>query len=185
MPATNKVAKPDTGKKRTARPAGIYSKRVLARNARTGAIVNPSKTKPKRVEAKMFAQIVGEPLAGFAAVKSIRKGYSARILKSASSFFDVPDARILHIAQVAPTTASRLEKNDANIDAATTERVFRMGTVTRMAIDVFEDESNAIEWMRQPNLALGGTAPLDLLDTEVGGDCVRQVLNAIETGVVV
>jgi putative toxin-antitoxin system antitoxin component (TIGR02293 family) len=57
-----------------------------------------------------------------------------------------------------------------------------MGTVTRMAIDVLEDESAAIEWMRQPNRALGGAAPLDLMDTEPGAVSVRQVLNAIATG---
>lgn len=145
-----------------------------------------AKSKARRVTKDLFAQSALQvPLVGLGAVKSIREGYSAWILKSASSFFDVPDSRILYIAHVAPTTAGRLEKNDANIDAAATERVFRMGAVTRMAIDVFENEKNAIAWMRQPNLALGGTAPLDLLDTEAGGDCVRQVLNAIETGGVV
>jgi putative toxin-antitoxin system antitoxin component (TIGR02293 family) len=131
----------------------------------------------------MFTQIVsGEPLAGFAAVKSIREGYSARILKAASSFFGVPDARIQNIAHVPASTASRLEKNEAKIDPAATERVYRMGTVTRMAIEVFESEASAIEWMRQPNRALGDAAPLDLMDTEPGAVSVRQVLNAIATG---
>jgi uncharacterized protein (DUF2384 family) len=36
--------------------------------------------------------------------------------------------------------------------------------------------------MRQPNRALGNTAPLDLMDTEPGAVSVRQVLNAIATG---
>ena len=138
-----------------------------------------------RTTPAMFHNIVsGEILAGFAAVKSIRAGYPARILKSASSFFGVPDARIQSIAQVPATTANRLEKNDANIDPAATERVFRMGAVTRMAIDVFEQEASAIAWMRQPNNALGNAAPLDLMDTEPGAVSVRQVLNAIATGAV-
>lgn len=131
----------------------------------------------------MFTRIVsGKPLAGFEAVKSIREGYPARILKAASSFFGVPDARIQKVAHVPATTASRLEKNEAKIDAAASERVYRMGTVTRMAIEVFEDENSAIEWMRQPNRALGNSAPLDLMDTEPGAVSVRQVLNAIATG---
>ena len=73
-------------------------------------------------------------------------------------------------------------QNDANIDPAATERVFRMGAVTRMAIDVFEHETSAIAWMRQPNSALGNAAPLDLMDTEPGANSVREVLNAIATG---
>lgn len=137
----------------------------------------------KRGDSRMFNQIVSAaPLGGFAAVQSIREGYPAAILKAASSFFGVTDARIQDIAQVPASTASRLEKNAARIDAAATERVYRMGTVTRMAIDVFEDEAAAIEWMRQPNRAFDNAAPLDLMDTEPGAVSVRQVLNAIATG---
>jgi putative toxin-antitoxin system antitoxin component (TIGR02293 family) len=137
----------------------------------------------RRATPALFYHIVSsDMLAGLAAVESIRKGYPARILKSASSFFGVPDARIQSIAQVPATTANRLEKNDANIDSAATERVFRMGTVTRMAIAVFEQESSAITWMRQPNSALGNVAPLDLMDTEPGAASVRQILNSIATG---
>jgi putative toxin-antitoxin system antitoxin component (TIGR02293 family) len=136
-----------------------------------------------RSDPKMFIDILsGAPLAGIEAVQSIREGYPARILKSASSFFGVPDARIQSIAHVPASTASRLEKNEARIDAAATERVYRMGTVTRMAIDVLEDEGAAIQWMRQPNRALGDIAPLELMDTEPGAVAVRQVLNAIATG---
>jgi putative toxin-antitoxin system antitoxin component (TIGR02293 family) len=137
----------------------------------------------KRSDPKLFIDILsGAPLAGIDAVRSIREGYPARILKSASSFFGVPDARIQSIAHVPASTASRLEKNEAKIDAAATERVYRMGTVTRMAIDVLEDEGAAIQWMRQPNRALGDIAPLELMDTEPGAVAVRQVLNAIATG---
>jgi putative toxin-antitoxin system antitoxin component (TIGR02293 family) len=126
--------------------------------------------------------VAGPPLAGLAAIKLIREGYPARMLKAASAFFGVPDARIQDIARVPASTVSRLEKNEAKIDAAATERVYRMGTVTRLAIDVFENEASAIDWMRQPNRALGNAAPLDLMDTEPGAVAVRQVLNAIATG---
>jgi len=137
----------------------------------------------KRSDPKMFIAILsGAPLAGIEAVRSIREGYPARILKSASSFFGVPDARIQNIAHVPASTASRLEKSEAKIDAAATERVYRMGTVTRMAIEVLEDEGAAIQWMRQPNRVLGDIAPLELMDTEPGAVAVRQVLNAIATG---
>ena len=134
-------------------------------------------------DADLFSQIVSAaPLGGFAAVQSIRDGYPAAMLKAASRFFRVTDARIQDIARLPASTASRLEKNAARIDPAATERLYRMGTVARMAIDVFEDEAAAIEWMRQPNRALNDTAPLDLMDTEPGAVSVRQVLNAIATG---
>lgn len=141
------------------------------------------KHKAKRGNPAMFTKIVtGAPLTGLAAIKVIRDGYLVSMLKSASSFFDVPDVRIQHIARVPATTASRLERKNAKIDAAATERVFRMSIVARMAIDVFEDQEAAIAWMRQPNRAFGDVAPLELMDTEPGAVAVKQVLNAIATG---
>lgn len=185
MPAAKKdFQKPAIAKKRPPRVAALTRKpgaETLVNEARSGSFVTLSAA--KRADAKMFAQIVrGAPLAGFAAVKSIREGYSAQILRAASGFFGVPDARIQRIAHVPASTASRLEKKLAKIDSAATERVYRMGTVTRMAIEVFESEDSAIDWMRQPNRALGNAAPLDLMDTEPGAVSVRQVLNAIATG---
>ena len=59
----------------------------------------------KRGDSGMFNQIVSAaPLGGFAAVQSIREGYPAAILKAASSFFGVTDARIQDIAQVPAST---------------------------------------------------------------------------------
>lgn len=169
------------------RPAGrnaAADKAVTAGVRKTPvAATQPAPGTAKLADFRIFSQIISAaPLGGFAAVQSIRDGYPAAILKAASRFFGVTDARIQDIARVPASTASRLEKNAARIDAGATERVYRMGTVTRMAIDVFEDEATAIEWMRQPNRALADTAPLDLMDTEPGAVSVRQVLNAIATG---
>lgn len=130
-----------------------------------------------------FARLVrGEPIAGRDAIFAIREGYDAAILKAASRFFDVPDSRIQQIAQVPASTAGRLERKQARIDSGATERIYRMGAVTRMAVEIFDGEAAAVDWMRQPNRALGNAAPLELMDTEVGAVSVRQVLNAIATG---
>ena len=141
------------------------------------------KTKARRGNPNMFRKtVVGTPVTGLAAIKEIRDGYLASILKSASSFFNVPDSRIQNIARVSATTASRLDQNKAKIDSAATERIYRMSVVARMAIDVFEDQDVAIAWMREPSTVFGGVAPLDLMDTELGAVAVKQVLNAFATG---
>ena len=141
------------------------------------------RNKGRRGNPSMFRKtVVGAPVTGLAAIKIIRDGYLASILKSASSFFNVPDARIQKIARVSATTASRLEQNKAKIDAAATERIYRMSVVARMAIQVFENQDVAVAWMRTPNSIFDGAAPLDLMDTEPGAVAVKQVLNAIATG---
>lgn len=184
MPAAKKnFAKPAAVRKRALgvpAPSRKPGRQTIVRKARSGLV---TRSVTNRGDAKLFSRIVsGDSLAGIAAVNLIREGYSARMLKAASSFFGVPDARIQNIARVPASTASRLEKSQSRIDPAATERVYRMGTVARLAIEVFENEASAIEWMRQPNRALGNAAPLDLMDTEPGAVSVRQLLNAIATG---
>lgn len=143
----------------------------------------PVRNKLRRGSSAMFRKTLnGNPVIGRPAIELIRDGYLASMLKSVSSFFNVSDARIQNIARVSATTASRLEQKNAKIDAAATERVYRLSNVTRMAIDVFENQDAAIAWMRQPNNVLGDVAPLDLMDTEPGAVAVKQVLNAIATG---
>lgn len=169
------------------------SSTVAARSSKTVRVTrNPSSAPKARLKTvggrsgtldpRMFANIVEHGPRGFDAVQLIREGFPAKILKSVSGFFGETEARIQSIVRVPATTASRLEKAAAKIDSAATERVYRMGAVTRMAIEIFEDKDNAIAWMRQPNLALGNATPLELMDTEPGAVSVRQILNAIATG---
>ncbi|MGH8684595.1 MAG: type II RES/Xre toxin-antitoxin system antitoxin [Nitrosospira sp.] len=167
------------------------AKASAAKSGRTGRVTKAgagpgTACGANRTQADSFAHLLsGKAIAGFEAVNLIREGYPAGILKSTGGFFGVPEARILKIAHVAPATAHRLQKKAARIDSAATERIYRIGKVTLMAIEVFEDDNKAIEWMRQPNPTLANTAPLDLMDTEPGAQSVQQVLNAIATGGVV
>ena len=136
-----------------------------------------------KASSALFSELVHDkPFVGLEAIRFIRNGYSAKILKAASLFFRVPETRILKITHIPASTAARLEKKQAKIDSAASERVLRMSSVMKTAIEVFEDENLAISWMKSPNRALGGAEPLDLMDTEPGAGSVRAVLNAIATG---
>ena len=129
---------------------------VINNAMRISLIHHSIESKIKSDAAKMFARIVvDKPFTGIDAINAIRAGYPVSVLKSASAYFGVPDTRIQQIAKVPPSTASRLAKANAKIDTAATERIFRMGTVTKMATEVFENDVDAIEWMRQPNKAFG------------------------------
>jgi len=58
--------------------------------------------------------------------------------------------------------------------------------VDALAVSVFEDPQAALYWLEQPNEALGGRVPLEMLDEEEDGAArVKAALNAIATGGVV
>lgn len=141
------------------------------------------KTHPKRPARAGFAGILQDLTSDQPrAIGAIRAGFPASILKEVSQYFDVPVNRIRTIIRLPETTAHTLVKRGANMDVATSERIWRLANLAKMAKDVFEDEDAAKTWLRTPNIAFHDIAPMDYLDTEPGAMAVRQVLNAIATG---
>lgn len=116
------------------------------------------------------------------AIEAIRAGFPASVIKDTSAYFNVPTNRIRAIVRLPETTAHTLVKRGANIDAAASERIWRLADLVTMAHDVFENEEAAKTWLRTPNRAFRNLAPMEYLDTEPGAMAVRQVLNAIGTG---
>lgn len=109
-------------------------------------------------------------------IGAIRAGFSSSLIDDASAFFDVPPSRICAIIHL-PDNAQ-----GTRLDAAASERLWRLATVYGMARDLFGDDELARAWLRKSNLTFGGDAPMDWLDTEPGGTAVLQVIHAIVTG---
>lgn len=63
------------------------------------------------------------------------------------------------------------------------DMVVRLARTQALADDVFGDRRKSHSWLRRPNGALEGQAPLSLLDTEEGGRLVEAVLGRIAHGI--
>jgi putative toxin-antitoxin system antitoxin component (TIGR02293 family) len=63
------------------------------------------------------------------------------------------------------------------------DRMLQVAKVYARAVEVFEDEQRALEWLQAPIVALGGRIPVSLLDTSTGVDLVLTELGRIEYGV--
>ncbi len=62
------------------------------------------------------------------------------------------------------------------------DRLYRLAGVACRAVEVLGSTDAAGRWLRHPNRALGGVAPLELLDTGAGAEEVEHVLGRIEWG---
>jgi len=62
--------------------------------------------------------------------------------------------------------------------------IVRLARIQAIADEVFGDRESAHGWLRDPNGALNGELPLNLLDTEEGGRVVEAVLGRIAHGIV-
>jgi putative toxin-antitoxin system antitoxin component (TIGR02293 family) len=63
------------------------------------------------------------------------------------------------------------------------DRLFRLLRVIAHARTAFGAGDKAARWLRRPTRALDGSAPLDLLDTDIGAQRVETLLGRIEHGI--
>jgi putative toxin-antitoxin system antitoxin component (TIGR02293 family) len=62
------------------------------------------------------------------------------------------------------------------------DRLYRLARLVAIANDYLGDQERARRWFKSPNRALGGLAPVDAIDTEVGARQVENILGRIAYG---
>jgi putative toxin-antitoxin system antitoxin component (TIGR02293 family) len=62
------------------------------------------------------------------------------------------------------------------------DMLYRIARAIVHAVSVFEHAGYAVQWLKEPNEALGGAAPLSLLATVEGDEVVHSELGAVEHG---
>lgn len=101
-------------------------------------------------------------------------------LKAHATLTDPELARLLGISEA---TLRRARAAGKPLDAATSDRLYRLSKVLAVAEEVLASPEQAMSWLRRPQPALGGQVPLDLLVTQAGADEVETLLRRIDYGV--
>ena len=69
------------------------------------------------------------------------------------------------------------------LTADESDRLTRVVRTVARATEALGDAAKGAHWLRQPTRALGGLAPIALLDSDVGARTVERALGRIEHGV--
>lgn len=80
-------------------------------------------------------------------------------------------------------TLTRRLSQHSRLTAAESDRTVRLARVYATAIDRIGNAEKAAQWLRTPNRALGGSIPIDQLDTDLGVKEVENILGRIAYGV--
>jgi putative toxin-antitoxin system antitoxin component (TIGR02293 family) len=62
------------------------------------------------------------------------------------------------------------------------DRLYRLARIIALANEFIGDHEKAVRWLKRPNRALGGIAPVEVVDTELGARQVENVLGRIAFG---
>ncbi len=132
--------------------------------------------------AVVFRMFVSKETPTAEKIDLIRSGVAARVVDDMVEYLDVPKHVIFGVLHTPESTAHKLIKDNRTLDPAASERVVRVADITRMAEETFGRQAAAVQWLKSPNLALGGATPLSMLDTEPGAGEVRRILSSIGYG---
>ncbi len=96
----------------------------------------------------------------------------------------LPQSELLGIIGLPSANLTRRRKTK-RLTPHESDRVYRVATVLRAAVQLFEDDISAARlWLNEPAKALGGNTPLEHLDTEAGAAEVQDLIGRIEHGVI-
>jgi putative toxin-antitoxin system antitoxin component (TIGR02293 family) len=81
-----------------------------------------------------------------------------------------------------PKRTMARRREEGRLDPVSSAAFLRLVRVAARAIDLLGSD-RAQRWLRSPIRALGGAAPLSLLDTDLGGEAVLDLLERVSEGV--
>lgn len=62
------------------------------------------------------------------------------------------------------------------------DRLYRLARIIALADEFLGNHERAVRWLKRPNHALGGIAPVEAIDTELGARQVENILGRIAYG---
>lgn len=117
-------------------------------------------------------------------IHQMRAGTSVRAIAGVAANLGVSEEKLFELLRLPECNMnSRIVKDDL-LSPTEQDRIYRAEKVLEKALAVLEDRDAARTWLRQANRSIGGEAPLELLDTEVGYELVLDTLGRIEYGVI-
>ena len=115
-------------------------------------------------------------------IVALRAGLPVQELDALQASLDVPMEKLGTMLGISKATLHR-RKAGGRLGPAESDRVVRFARLMGKAVEVMESEDNARKWLTSPQVGLGGAAPLDYAESEMGAREVEDLLGRIEYGV--
>ncbi len=113
--------------------------------------------------------------------KAIREGFPAAVIEELMRASGLTLNELATALDLSPRSLQR-RRRTGRLAAYESDRLYRLARIVALANDYLGDHDRAIRWLKRPNRALGGIAPVAALDTELGAREVENILGRIAYG---
>lgn len=123
----------------------------------------------------------GPGMSGIELHREIETGVPGKAIPNLLLVLDSTREDFSELLGRARKTLNELEQRP-HLSRADSDLLYRIARALVAAVSVFGEADYAVQWLKEPNEALGGAVPLKLLATVEGDEIVRTELGAIEHG---
>ena len=123
----------------------------------------------------------GPGMSGIELHQQIETGVPGKAIRNLLMVLDFTREDFGDLLGRARKTLNGLEQR-AHLSRTDSDLLYRIARALVYAVNVFGATDNAVQWLKEPNEALGGAVPLKLHATVEGDEIVRAELGAIEHG---
>jgi putative toxin-antitoxin system antitoxin component (TIGR02293 family) len=126
--------------------------------------------------------VLGRRVEGRELRTAVRQGLPYAALDALADALAVGHGELTEIVGLSRRTAAR-RRSERQLSLIESDRLYRVAHIAELAVETFGELPKARLWLNRPNQALGGEAPLRLLDTEIGEREVEGVLLRLGHGI--
>lgn len=115
-------------------------------------------------------------------ISRVERGFSMAAMERLRRRLGLTVDEVADVVGASSRTLAR-RKEAGRLDAAESDRLYRLARLYERAVNVFETEDEARRWFHLQQWALGGSTPLDYARTDPGAREVEALLDRIDYGV--
>ncbi len=123
----------------------------------------------------------GPGMSGIELHREIESGIPGKAIPNLLTVLDFTREDFSTLLGRARKTLNELEQRE-HLSRSDSDLLYRIARALVYAVSVFGETGYAVQWLKEPNEALGGVIPVQLLATVEGDEIVRTELGAIEHG---
>ncbi len=112
---------------------------------------------------------------------AIRDGFPPAVVEQLMRTSGLTLKELAQALDLSPRSLQR-RRSSGKLARYESDRLYRLARLVAIAHEYLGDQERARRWLKHPNRALGGVAPVAAIDTEVGARQVENILGRIAYG---
>ncbi len=113
--------------------------------------------------------------------EAIREGFPPAVVEELMRASGLTLKELASALDLSPRSLQR-RRRTRRLARYESDRLYRLARIVALANEFLGDHERAIRWLKHRNRALGGIAPVETLDTELGARQVEHILGRIAYG---